>query len=393
MLANPVSLDVNTLLVVTVANIVVLAAVSPAVMGLRLGPAGYAARWSLAVHAGSWICMILSNFWPETWADRLLSTASIAGFALTHRLLFAALAHWLGPRPFEPAVNLLVLAAPLGYFFLFGSYALRVGWSNFLLAAQVTLVAIACFRPRSSLRGSWRMVVAFGLLAMAALTLGRGALGAFTDLYPSFLTPHPLNIAAMLMTSQIPLLVNFAVLGGWHEEAEVALRQQAVTDSLTHLLNRRGWLEVARPLLATAQRHEQPVALMMLDIDLFKAINDSHGHDAGDRALAAMGALLTEGRRAGDVAARIGGEEFCLLLPGAQAESARALDQRLRRRLLDLSVRLGHRLDFSAGLALRQAGESLEQMMSRADAALYLAKQQGRGRMVVADGAEPKLEP
>jgi diguanylate cyclase (GGDEF)-like protein len=333
------------------------------------------------MHAASWVCMIASIFWPETWLDRLLSTLAVGGFAATHWLLFRSLTHWLGPRRFARAVNVLTFLAPAGYVLLFGDYAWRVGWANFLLAAQLLLLAIACFRPTTTLRGNWRMVVAFGMASMAILTLGRGALGAFTDLYPSFLAPHPWNIAAMLMTNLLPLMVNFAVLGGWHEEAETALHRQAVTDALTGLLNRRGWIEVGQPLVANANRLDQSMALLMIDIDYFKRINDSHGHEAGDRALRAIGELLQKNRRANDLAARIGGEEFCLLLPGSSAESARMIDRRLREELPAIGARLGFPVDFSSGLALRQPGETLESMMIRADTALYAAKEGGRGRL------------
>lgn len=384
------NLDINTLLVVTVANIVALALVSPAVMGPRPGVAAQAARGSLILHAASWVCMIASNFWPETWLDRLLSTLAVGGFGATHWLLFRALGHWLGPRPFERTVAALAILAPLGYVMVFGSYALRVGWSNILLAVQLGLLALACFRPRTPLRGQWRLVVALGMFTMAVLTLGRGLLGAFTDLYPSFLTPHPWNVIAMMMTTLLPLMVNFAVLGGWHEEAEIALRQQAVTDPLTGLSNRRGWTEVGQPLVAYADRLEQPVALLMLDIDFFKRINDTFGHDAGDRTLRALGTLLRTNRRANDVVARIGGEEFCLLLPGSTLEAAQEIDRQLRQRLPSLGADLGHPLNFSSGLALRQPDESLESMMTRADTALYQAKEQGRGQLVVAAAPAPE---
>lgn len=374
-------LHINTLLVVTVVNIVALALVAPAVMGSRLGPAARAARWSLLAHALSWVCMIASNFWPETWVDRLLSTVSIAGFALTHCLLFQALTGWLGPRRFERGMLVLAFLAPLGYFPLFGNYALRVGWANFLLAAQLLVLANACLVPRTTLRGPWRFVVAFGMVSMAVLTAGRGALGALTDLYPSFLSPHPWNVAAMLMTSLLPVMVNFAMLGGWHEEAESALHQQVITDALTGLLNRRGWQEIAEPLFANAQRHAMPVALLMLDIDFFKKINDQYGHEAGDRTLQAVGKLLRQGQRGGDVAARLGGEEFCLLLPGAGREAAEGIDRRLRQQLPAISADLGHELEFSSGLATNLPDESLEQLMTRADEALYAAKASGRGRL------------
>jgi diguanylate cyclase (GGDEF)-like protein len=377
-------LDINTLLVVTVANLVVLALAAPAVMGSRLGAAARAARWSLIASAASWVCMIASNFWPESLADHLLSTLSIAGFAATHWLLFIALEHWLGPRPLKQPLRWLSILLPVGYALAFGNYALRVGWANILLAAQLAIVARACLKPQTGLRGNWRLVVALGMGVMGFLTFGRGVLGAFTDLYPSFLTPHPWNIAAMLTTSLLPLLINYAILGGWHEEAEVALHQQVITDALTGLFNRRGWQEIGQRLLAGARRQKQPLALLMIDIDWFKKINDTHGHEAGDRALRVIGELLRENRRASDLAARIGGEEFCLLLPGSSAAAAETIDQRLRERLPALSQTLGFCIDFSSGLAMHEADETLERLMQRADNAMYTAKENGRGHLAQA---------
>lgn len=381
---DAMTLDLNTLLVVTVVNIVLLALVSPAVMGPRLSPAARSARGSLVVHAASWICMIASNFWPETWFDRVLSTLSVGGFAATNWLLLNALEYWLGARSFRRAIVFLCFVIPIGYFLGFGSYSLRVGWANFLLATQLLLLAFACFRPVNKLNGNWRLVVACGMLAMATLTLGRGVLGAFTDLYPSFLTPHPWNVAAMLMTNLLPIMINYAVLGGWHEEAEIAIHHQAITDALTGLNNRRGWSEIGQPLVANANRLNQVMVLLMFDIDHFKKINDGFGHDAGDRALQALSVMLLENRRENDVVARVGGEEFCLLLPGCSVESGSVIDQRLREKLPVISEQLGFSVNYSSGLALRQPGETLERMMMRADRALYEAKERGRGQLRVA---------
>lgn len=377
-------LDITTLLTVTVVNIVVLALMSPAVMGLRLVGAARDARWSLVTHAAAWLCMIVSNLYPESWHDRLFSTLSVAGFAFTHWLMFQALEGWLGPRLLGSWVKVLVFVIPLGYFAVFDSYHLRVGWANFLLTVQIVLLVRACFGSKTSMHGAWRMVLALGLGSMAVLTLGRGVLGAFTDAYPSFLTPHPWNLGAMLMTSLVPVTVNFAILGGWHEEAERAMHEQAITDALTRLYNRRGWLEVAVPLVSNANRNQLPLCLLMLDIDYFKKINDSYGHEKGDQTLQAVGRLLSEQRRGSDVAARVGGEEFCLLLPGADIAAAQKVDQLLRHRLESVVTELGHPLNFSAGLALLQSGESLEKLMNRADNALYAAKENGRAQLQVA---------
>lgn len=163
----------------------------------------------------------------------------------------------------------------------------------------------------------------------------------------------------------------------------MALRQMSVTDPLTGVHNRRGWYEVAVPLIAQTNRLDQPLALLMLDLDHFKQINDTHGHSVGDQALQLMGRVLSQGRRGSDVVARLGGEEFAVLLPMADQAAAHSLDQRLRNLLADMAPStLPCALNFSSGLAmLQRPGESLEQLMTRADAALYSAKHSGRGQI------------
>ena len=137
---------------------------------------------------------------------------------------------------------------------------------------------------------------------------------------------------------------------------------------------------------AHAKRHGLPLALLSIDIDHFKQINDQHGHEGGDSALRLFGQLLQRGLRAGDTIARMGGEEFCVLLAHGGADAATGFEQRLRAALAqEAPAQLGYPLDFSAGLAILEAGDdSLAPMMRRSDQALYRAKEQGRGRLVVA---------
>lgn len=379
------NIDVNALLVINVANMMVLALTVPLMMGQRLSPAAGAARASLIINALGWICMIASNSWPEQWQDRLLSTLAIAGYSGSNWLFYRALTAWLGPRPLPRAMALLAVLLPLGYAVLFPSYALRVGWANFLLAVQLLITFRAALHSRTELQGGWRWAIAISTALMALLTAGRGYLGAFTADYPSFLTPHPWNIAAMLWANVYLVLINVAILVGWREEAELALRQAAVTDPLTGVRNRRGWYELAQPLVAQANRHDQPLALIMLDLDFFKKLNDTHGHAVGDLALKLFARLLLSTRRTSDVAARIGGEEFCLLLPMADEAAAHNFDQRLRQRLAqEAATALPVSLTFSSGLAmLRRPEETLELLMARADAALYEAKHAGRNQLAV----------
>ena len=134
-----------------------------------------------------------------------------------------------------------------------------------------------------------------------------------------------------------------------------------------------------------SQRSGRPLVLAQLDIDHFKAINDTHGHMAGDRALQAFADTATANLRAGDVLARWGGEEFVLLLSNTPPDAAAELLERVRCAVAALS--LPHNGAFicmtvSTGWAQQQRGELLEQTLERADQALYNAKKQGRDRVV-----------
>ncbi len=163
---------------------------------------------------------------------------------------------------------------------------------------------------------------------------------------------------------------------------EEDLRHLATTDSLTGLCNRRQFLELGQREFARAQRHGLELAALMLDVDHFKQINDNHGHDVGDRVLAALGEALKKGLRDHDLCGRLGGEEFAVLLPDTGMELGRHAAERLRLALAQLRVpSRGGELGFtvSLGLACRRPElSSLDHLLGEADRALYSAKQAGR---------------
>ncbi|HTA14416.1 MAG TPA: sensor domain-containing diguanylate cyclase [Solirubrobacteraceae bacterium] len=150
------------------------------------------------------------------------------------------------------------------------------------------------------------------------------------------------------------------------------LTDMASTDALTGLPNRRAW----ETSLNQALLDREPFVLAMLDFDLFKSFNDSRGHPAGDRLLKETAAAWREELRAGDFLARIGGEEFALLLPKCSPQDALMVVERLRRRV-------PYEQTCSAGVIVRELGESQEGLMTRVDEALYVAKTAGRDRVSV----------
>ena len=155
------------------------------------------------------------------------------------------------------------------------------------------------------------------------------------------------------------------------------------SDSLTGLGNRRYFESRLDEAISYAARHRHPLSLAMADLDHFKRINDTYGHEAGDRALQAFADVLLRLTRREDVVARFGGEEFLVLLPETGGDRAAAFAERVRIATSELEV-LGddHRITVSIGVAELEGGESGESMIKRADEALYEAKAEGRDRVV-----------
>lgn len=171
------------------------------------------------------------------------------------------------------------------------------------------------------------------------------------------------------------------------------LYQRATRDALTGLNNRQHALQLAAREVERARRTQAPVAVLMVDIDHFKLVNDERGHMVGDEALKAVSATLLGQLRASDVLGRLGGEEFLVLLPGEDEVQAREVAERLRAAVESgcaAAVGLARPLTISIGRSLlvpdpvRPVEEQLAAAMLRADQALYLAKSEGRNRVVAA---------
>lgn len=193
-----------------------------------------------------------------------------------------------------------------------------------------------------------------------------------------FLTLH-LVVGVIGISLAVALLIAFAM------ETIEDLARRSTTDLLSGVLNRRGFEEAAAAKLAAAEGASAPVAIILCDIDHFKAVNDSYGHAFGDHVIAQTGALLRGFSHGGRIAARLGGEEFALLLSGQRLDDARNIAEAIRRKFAATPFRIdGETVTFSAsfGVALRAPGESLLDMLARADDALYLAKERGRNRVI-----------
>jgi diguanylate cyclase (GGDEF)-like protein len=158
----------------------------------------------------------------------------------------------------------------------------------------------------------------------------------------------------------------------------------AITDELTDLRNKRFFAEIFGQEHSRARRHARPLSLLVIDIDHFKAVNDTYGHHVGDVTLKAVADVIRLGVRTDDTAARYGGEEIAVLLPETSLSEAVTLAERLRDRIsaLDVTYReTSFRVTVSVGCAQLQADEGINEFFERADRQTYVAKEAGRNRV------------
>jgi diguanylate cyclase (GGDEF)-like protein len=185
---------------------------------------------------------------------------------------------------------------------------------------------------------------------------------------------------------------NFAGIEGVYRDVtqrknlERELHHLATTDTLTGVLNRRAFLDTATTMHGQAQATQQPLSVLMLDLDHFKSINDRLGHLEGDRALSEFAQAVRTQLRSTDIVGRLGGEEFGVLLPQTTATDAMDVAERILQAVSRLQLQdatsQSYRITTSLGIgALRATDRSLRDLLDRADQALYLAKHRGRNRM------------
>jgi diguanylate cyclase (GGDEF)-like protein len=353
-----------------------------------ISPNGGAAR-SDPVDSGtdSWLCRSDSDRERMLDMDQRLRPVRRAAITVLGVALIAG-GPWIGYWTLAP----LVVAA--GLFALADSWTPRVerpeyvmfaAWvgAELLIAASVALsdataatlswlaIPVITLSARFSQRGVVAGVaVAVGLILAVAF----GVDAAEVIDYPPFVfAPTALVIAVGILST--------ALMG-----SDVEHRSEAVIDQLTGMLNRKALAARTTELEQQSALTGQPVAILVGDIDRFKLVNDSHGHAAGDAVLKDVAYALRKQMRAFDLAYRLGGEEFLLLLPGTDREQAAAVGERLRKAVESRTVGDGHRVTISFGVSASSPGAAFNyrRVFDAADSALYESKRDGRNRVTVA---------
>lgn len=282
------------------------------------------------------------------------------------------------------------LAAGLGYWtYLAPDVNARIVLMSTFIAYVRLVVGWTAYTMRPPHRPvySYRFVVIIALLGALVHIARALATGLGWEHHTQFLDSTPANIAFLAIgIVTLPCLSIGAIMLAYDRMAE-SMERLATIDGLTGALVRRAFLAQAELELERAKRTNSRLAVAILDIDDFKAINDGHGHAAGDLALSYFCSIVSLKIRRGDIFGRLGGEEFAVLFPATSRADAAALVDRLRMQVASSRLALPHgevTCMFSAGVDEYHANETLANLMARVDAALYSAKAMGRNRVVSA---------
>lgn len=191
-------------------------------------------------------------------------------------------------------------------------------------------------------------------------------------------------VLGVLLLRWLPLAIRER---GQADQRATDLETLAAVDWLTGLYNRRQFESLAQAELARSQRYLRPLTLMMLDIDHFKKVNDTHGHATGDRVLQALATVCLATKRDADIAGRLGGEEFALLLPETTGSAAAQFAERLCQQIRDCApIVEGEKLPITVSIGIASASlttSGIQPLLTHADEALYEAKRGGRNRVVL----------
>lgn len=341
------------------------------------------ATWTVAVTSQGIAYLLLANagrvpVWLSAFVGNALGAISVV-------LFFVAIRQFLG-RGFSkwPLAALTVVVSVVAA--LSGAqYEGATVFNGFVYGAVQLLNGWALLRTR---RAEWvrvqRVVAAFYLAMGVVLPLRATALmleGAALDyINKPIVWQEPLYIFGFIFV--VVTNLGFVLMCKMRAEADV--RAQAMSDELTGLANRRSLAAAIEHALAVAARSQRPFAVVMVDLDHFKLINDRFGHSAGDAALVQFAARLRTSLRAQDQPFRYGGEEFIVLLHDADATGATLLAERLRQHVATPPDGTTPAISASLGVAVWQPGDSADSLLARADQALYRAKASGRNRVETA---------
>lgn len=357
------------------------------VFWLRSGRAIWFAWWSATFFIGVLSAgLVLWGFLDGPPRLAVVAGALMAAFACC----------WQGARAFERRrplwIPIVAVPAVWAGFCLvpgfLGNVPYRVVVSSILMTPLLALTAFEFWRGRAErLPSRWMVIALFASFSLVfAIRIPLVGLAPF----PFGALPEQPNAVAIFNVLMFFHTVLLAVLlvALTMERFELEQRTHAQTDSLTGALNRRAFMTRGHRLVLRHQRSGQPLCLLFLDLDRFKSLNDRYGHSGGDDVLVKFVAVVHECIRPTDFLFRLGGEEFCCLLPTTRVDEALGVAERIRRRMEAATVNVAGtavRATVSLGIASTETfGYDVDTLVRRADMAVYAAKRAGRNTVVIA---------
>ena len=325
---------------------------------------GAAVRTSVWMYGGAAFAGVVESFVPGTPREPLDPAFFAIGMAS---------ALWLFGRRIPP--RLLPVVGLFGIGLIAWALALTHGYGDGAALYAWPVLWTAYFFDRSTTAAAMVTLGVAHAIALRSMPPGVGYASRWIDV-----------MVSMTLVAVVVRLLGESELG-----LRTRLRNEARTDELTGLLNRRGVIELIPAAVGHARREGSSIAAIILDLDHFKLINDQYGHEAGDSVIAHVGETLRRRTRAIDLAARIGGEEFLVLLPDCDQLEARDTAERLRRELAEHLPAGLPPITASAGVAAETTPADFRPIFQAADRALYRAKAAGRNQTVLADDGDRAL--
>lgn len=340
--------------------------------------------WALASHSLVFILYSLRGQVSDLASIVLANTLLAATFALFAEGLYLfqqrPARRWLIWSP----VALMAVA----FWLLLDQPKARIVTNALILSAQCLWMVRLLAEKRQVTVGRGQYFVATGLLLVALALLHRAFMTMFGQQDMSAILSSNHVQAITFLTSTITIiLISLGLVLMTKERADARNLTLAMQDELTGLSNRRSILELLTQQMGRAQRQGHALALLMIDIDYFKRINDTFGHLSGDKALRELTNCIRARLRVQDMAGRLGGEEFLVILPDTEARGAHQLAEQLRQTVAQTRFESvdGTTMPLTISIGIHErvpsTRESCDDLISAADQALYLAKQNGRNRV------------
>jgi two-component system, sensor histidine kinase LadS len=259
------------------------------------------------------------------------------------------------------------------------------------LVSPVVIMAAAAMRWRQGYQPARYYLAAWAFLYCAAIIFSASGLGLIK--YNWLIASGSMGLGASMESILLSLALADRIRDLQEErqrlqEQEQRLTELSITDELTGLFNKRWFTSKIASEMDHARRMDRPLSLIVLDVDDFKSLNDRFGHHQGDLVLSELGRVISRSVRSTDIACRYGGEEFSIIMPGADKEDASVTAERLRRGTQSMQILAEHgknvTVTVSLGVARMRTGEDADTLFVRADSALYQAKDKGKNQTVAA---------